>query len=205
MGKPIISYVIKVVIKSKLFDEVIVSTDDNEIAEISVNCGAKVPFFRSKKNSDDFATTVDVIIEVLNYYLKIGRSFESALCIYPTSALVKKIDITRSYEKFSDGDFDSLIPIFTFDHPIQRALKINKKGNLSYFFKDFERKRTQDLEKSYYDSGQFYWFKTKKILKEKSLIMPNSSHYKVSNQNFQDIDDLEDWKLAEIKYKNSIK
>ena len=193
MEKPIISYVIKIVIKSDLFDEVIVSTDDEEIAKIALSYGAKVPFLRSKKNSNDYATTVDVLIEVLDTYLKQNEFFNMGLCIYPTAALVSQKDLNITFDKFLNGNFDSLIPIIKYPHPIQRALKISDEGKLSYVFKDFEKSRTQDLDK------------TDKILKKKSLIMNNTGYWLVSNENFQDIDNLDDWKKAEVKYKKNKK
>ena len=127
------------------------------------------------------------------------------LCIYPTAALVSQKDLNITFDKFLNGNFDSLIPIIKYPHPIQRALKISDEGKLSYVFKDFEKSRTQDLDKAYYDSGQFYWFKTDKILKKKSLIMNNTGYWLVSNENFQDIDNLDDWKKAEVKYKKNKK
>ena len=205
LGKPIIAYSINAVLKSKLFDEIIVSTDDLEIAEISKKYGAKVPFFRSKKNSDDFATTYDVLNEVLSIYKEKNKIYEYGCCIYPAAPLVSKTLLKSGYEKIIEENWDTVFPVVEFSHPVERALHFDYNKKLNFVAPKNSVKRTQDLKKSYHDSGQFYWFNIKKLLKNKSLISNNTSGFVVSQNEIQDIDNLEDWKLAELKYKLKIK
>lgn len=200
LGKPIIAYSIEAALKSKLFDEVMVSTDDVEIAEIAKDYGAIIPFFRSKKNSDDFATTYDVIEEVINQYKKKEIEFENICCIYPCSPLIKVEKLVESFYILKGGKYDSVIPIVTFGYPIQRAFKITN-GKVSYFYPEFRNKRSQDLEKSYHDAGQFYFVKTEELLKQKTLITKKTTYIELKETEVQDIDNLIDWQLAEIKYK----
>lgn len=200
LGKPIIAYSIEAALKSKLFDEVMVSTDEEEIAKISKTYGASVPFMRSKKNSDDFATTYDVIEEVINQYKKKEIEFENICCIYPCAPLIKIEKLVESFYILNRGKYSSVIPIVTFGYPIQRAFKITN-GEVSYFYPEFEHKRSQDLEKLYHDAGQFYFVKTKELLKQKTLITKNTTYIELKETEVEDIDNLTDWKLAELKYK----
>jgi len=200
LGKPIISYPIKTAIESNLFDEIIVSTDSAEIAEIALKFGAKVPFFRSEKNSNDFATTFDVIEEVLTYYKNIGRNFQNGCCIYPCTPLLKVHKLTESYEKFNSGCYDALFPVIKYSTPIQRALKL--KNDLIYFIDEKAKNlRSQDLDPTFFDAGQFYWFNSVKLLNNKTLITNNVSSIILDELEAQDIDNDLDWKMAELKYK----
>lgn len=199
LGKPIIAYSIEVAIASGLFDEVMVSTDDYEIAEIAIQYGAKVPFFRSEKTSDDYATTFDVINEVVNEYLKLEQNFDYICCLYACAPFVTGEVINRTFELMCAEDFDTVFPVVEFGFPIQRAFK--KEGNRTQFENDeMALMRSQDLEKRYHDAGQFYWMQTKKIIDKKKLITNNSGSITISELESQDIDSLTDWKLAEIKY-----
>lgn len=199
-GKPIIAYSIEAALNSGLFNDVIVSTDDQEIAEIAIKYGAKVPFYRSKKNSDDFATTFDVLEEVYQYYLKKGETINTICCIYPCAAFTTEEKLTLSYKLFSENNFDSLLPIIEFSFPIQRALKI-EKNNVAYSNPEFALKRTQDLEKRYHDAGQFYWMDAQTIMNKKTVLTENTGFYIISDLEAHDIDTETDWKLAELKYK----
>jgi len=199
-GKPIIAYSIEAAIKSNLFDEVMVSTDSVEIAKVAKEYGAEVPFFRSDKNSNDFATTFDVIEEVLAYYNKEGKDFAYACCIYACAPFVTKQRLEEAFDLLIKDDFDTVFPIMEYGHPIQRALKVTAK-KVSMFDDKFITTRTQDLEKSYFDAGQFYWMQTKKVLQSKKIFSNNSGCLVLSEMEGQDIDNLVDWKLAELKYK----
>ena len=128
LGKPIIAYSIEKAIESELFDEVMVSTDDTEIADISIKYGAKVPFFRSKKNSDDFSTTPDVLFEVLDSYKKLNKSFDIGCCIYPTAPLISKLELTSTMKMLITKDLDSVFPALAYSYPIQRALYIDQNN-----------------------------------------------------------------------------
>ena len=202
LGKPIIAYSIKAAIDSMLFDEVMVSTDDEEIAEIAKNFGAKTPFLRSKYNSNNFASTVDVLIEVLDWYSKSGQKFEYGCCLYPVAPFATPELLAENYTRLFKEKCDVVFPVVAYSHPIQRALKLNENNKISLFFNQDQFTRSQDLETTYHDSGQFYWFEIEKLLLSKSLFSENAMGVKVSEFQAQDIDSLEDWKMAEMKYKD---
>jgi len=202
LGKPIIAYSIEAALQSNLFDEVMVSTDDDEIAEIAKKYGAKIPFLRSTKNADDFATTVDVINEVLQLYNKQkAKVFKTACCIYPTAPFVSEIKLKEAFDLLLKKNFDCVFPVMEFSFPIQRALKKDADNKMTLFQPKHLNSRSQDLEKAYHDSGQFYWFKTKEIVRKGKLWTDNTGVIVIKESEGQDIDTLEDWKLAEIKYK----
>jgi len=202
LGKPIIAYSIETAIKSGLFDEVMVSTDDEEIALIAKQYGANVPFMRSKENSNDFATTYDVIEEVLLSYKKKNVFFTQACCVYPCAPFVSELKLKEAYRKLKD--YNTVFPVVKYGFPIQRALKKNENDRLDFFQPEFELSRSQDLEPSYHDAGQFYWFNTKALLLNKAIMSSKTGALVLSEMEVQDIDNETDWKLAEIKYKLSI-
>ena len=202
LGKPIIAYSIEAALNSGLFDEVMVSTDDAEIAQIAKVYGANVPFLRSDKNADDFATTVDVILEVLESYESINQHFSFGCCIYPTAPFVNSDRLKLGFEKLISGDFDSLFPIVKYSFPIQRSLKIEDE-KLVLNFPEHLNTRSQDLSPSFHDAGQFYWFNTNAIQQQKKLLTQNTGFIEMPELEVQDIDTLEDWKLAEFKYQFS--
>lgn len=199
MGKPIISYAITAALESKLFGEVMVSTEDEEIAEIAREYGAAVPFMRSKAAADDYATTVDVLSEVLEDYKKLGKEFENICCIYPTAAFVTKTKLADAYKKLIREDLDAVFPVIPFSYPIQRSLKIENK-KLQFFYPQFENSRSQDLEKAYHDAGQFYFIQTEHFIRDKSIFGNNTGAIIINELEAQDIDSETDWKIAEIKY-----
>ena len=199
LGKPIIAYSIEAAIKSNLFEKVMVSTDDEEIAAIAREYGAEVPFLRSKENSDDFATTVDVLVEVIENYERDEQKFDNLCCVYPTAPFVTSKRLKDSYKEFKNGDHDSLFPVVPFSYPIQRSLKI-VKNRIEFFFPEFDKCRSQDFETSYHDAGQYYFTNIKTLLKSRSLISKNSGGIILSELEAQDIDNEVDWKLAEIKF-----
>lgn len=200
LGKPIISYAIEAAIKSNLFETVMVSTDSDEIKNIALSCGAEVPFLRSKKNSDDYATTIDVIEEVINRYDKIGNNFEYSCCIYPTAPFTTPTRLRFFYEKLKEKDFDCIFPILEYSHPIQRSLKLIVENNIEMVHPENLVTRSQDLEKRYHDAGQFYWFVPDKLIPAKKLWTENTGGIVINPLEAQDIDNLDDWKLAELKY-----
>ncbi|HIE46161.1 MAG TPA: pseudaminic acid cytidylyltransferase [Flavobacteriaceae bacterium] len=200
LGKPIIAYSIEAALKSNLFDEVMVSTDDDEIAKIAKEYGAEVPFLRSEKNADDYATTIDVINEVILLYKKNGKTFERACCIYATAPFVTNESLIKAYQILVDNKFDTVFPVMEFSFPIQRALKIND-DKMELFQPKHLNTRSQDLEKAYHDVGQFYWFDTEIILLKGKLWTDNTGVIVIKESEGQDIDTIADWRLAEIKYK----
>jgi len=201
LGKPIIAYSIEIALESGLFDEVMVSTDDNEIADISKEYGANVPFYRSEKNSDDFSTTPDVILEVLDSYKELGFNFEIGCCIYPTAPLISIKNIKTSMNRLMKNSLDCVFPALQFSYPIQRALLIDKNEKIKMLNPNYYRTRSQDLDVFYHDAGQFYWFNTSKFLQKRKLWTDNCEIIKISELEAQDIDNDTDWAIAEIKYK----
>lgn len=200
LGKPIIAYAIESALKSELFDEVLVSTDDKEIATIAKKYGAKVPFFRSSKNADDYATTFSVLEEVLTAY----NSVTSAACIYPTAPFVTPDKLKQSQDLLRKNNFDTVFTAMKYGHPIDRALQIDvTTGKIKIIDSSNMNTRSQDLKNTYHDAGQFYFFKTAPILKAKSLWTNNTGALIVDELEAQDIDTPTDWKLAELKFKLS--
>ena len=200
LGKPIITYSIKAALDSGLFDEVMVSTDDLEIADIAKKYGAKVPFMRSAKNSDDFATTFDVIEEVINYYKDQAIEFDNLCCLYSCAPFVSPKVLLRAYNQLTKKEFDTVFPIIAYSFPIQRALRVNQ-GKVSMILEANLNIRSQDLEERFHDAGQFYWCNTIEVLKRKKILTPNSGGIIITELEAQDIDTETDWKLAELKYK----
>jgi len=200
LGKPIIAYSIEAALQSNLFDEVMVSTDDEEIAEIAKEYGATVPFLRSKNNANDFAVLADVVQEVVSKYKEKNKKFDNICCILPTAPFVTSKKINEAYNTFIDNNFDSVFPVLEFSFPIQRSLKI-EAAKVAMVWSKHLNTRSQDLEPRYHDSGQFYWLKSISFNNDKKLFTDNSGAIIISELEAQDIDTETDWKLAEIKYK----
>jgi N-acylneuraminate cytidylyltransferase len=196
LGKPIIAYSIEAAINSKLFDEVMVSTDDVEIMKIALEYGASVPFLRSDKNSDDFATTADVLIEVIKRY---SEPFEHACCIYPTAPFVNFEDLNKAYRVLIQNDFNSVYPIVRFSYPIQRSLKV-QSTKVKLVWPEYLNSRSQDLEPRYHDAGLFYWFNVEQFMNTQHIMTENSGFIEIDELHVQDIDNEIDWKLAELKH-----
>lgn len=201
MGKPMIAYAIEAALESEIYDEVMVSTDDVEIAEIAEKYGAKVPFMRSEATANDYATTADVLNEVINEYEKLGKSFENMACIYPCVPFLSSEILKSANEKFINSEADSLMPVVKYSFPIQRAVKVNTEGFLEYREPQFALTRSQDLESMYHDVGMFYFVKTKAFLGYKTLITPKTVLFEMDERAVQDIDTSDDWKMAEMKFK----
>ncbi len=200
LGKPIIAYSIELALQSGLFDEVMVSTDNNEIAEIAKKFGAKVPFMRSEENSNDLATTYSVWEEVLLNYQHKNLEFKYACCIYPCSPLIKLPVFKNAYTKLEDNKTENIFPLVPYSSPIQRAIKFTN-NKVEMFYPEFENTRSQDLETAYYDPGQFYWFNAKSFLAKRNILTDKTKIIVISDLEAQDIDNESDWKLAEMKYK----
>lgn len=198
-GKPIISYSIEAALASGVFDEVMVSTDDEEIAEIAKKYGAKVPFFRSEKTANDFATTVDVIEEVLNTYKERGEEFDIFCCIYPTAPFITAKRLKDAVEELAKSDADSLIPVVRFSYPPQRAMEVHD-GKLVFRQPENLSKRSQDLEPHFHDAGQFYVVRSESFFKNRGIMVGDILPMELSELEVQDIDNEVDWKLAELKY-----
>lgn len=194
MGKPMLSYALKAAIEAKIFNTVMVSTDSKEIAEIALELGADVPFLRSSRNSDNYATTKDFLQEVLNEYNKRGETFDIVSCIYPCVPFLNSEILQDAYNQFIVSEAEALIPVVRFSYPIQRALKLNNSNYLEYIYPEYENSRSQDLETTYHDVGMFYFYK-------KNLFPQKIMMYEMDEVKIQDIDTESDWKMAELKYK----
>jgi pseudaminic acid cytidylyltransferase len=198
-AKPIIAYSIEAAITSGVFDEVMVSTDDEAIADIARKYGAAIPFMRSRETSDDHSTTADVLKEVIGNYNDSGKEFLYACCIYPTAPFITHQKLTQAFELLVKSGADSVVPVTKFSFPIWRSFKMDG-DKVSYNWPEFAPKRSQDLPPAYHDCGQFYFFKTDEFLKTGTLVTENTIGLEVPESEVQDIDNEEDWKIAEIKY-----
>ncbi len=225
LGKPIIAYSIEAALQSGIFEEVMVSTDSEEIAEIAKKYGASVPFLRSEKTSDDHATTADVISEVIEKYEEEGKHYDAFCCIYPTAPFVTAERLREACEKLSGASIaprsaeqqehedakaigdsaeqmlpNAVVTVVSFSFPPQRAF-IQSNGMLAYKWPEFRSARSQDLEPFYHDAGQFYFVRTKAFLEEKTVVPTNTAPLVLPETEVQDIDNESDWDIAEIKYR----
>lgn len=198
-GKPIISYSIDAALKSGCFDEVMVSTDDQEIASVACQYGASVPFLRSARTSDDYATTADVIREVLDEYAIRGKKFDAIACIYATAPFVTAERICQAAEILREGRAEAAFTCVEYSYPIQRSLRVNG-DRVSMRYPEYANARSQDLEKTYHDAGQFYFTTVEAFLKYGSLWGPETAPIIMPELEVQDLDTITDWKLAEMKY-----
>jgi N-acylneuraminate cytidylyltransferase len=200
LGKPIIAYSIEAALESGVFDEVMVSTDDRNIAEIAQKYGAKVPFFRSAETSTDMAMTAPVLIEVLDEYENRGQSFDNVCCLYPCAPFATPERLREAMKLLNDSEADSVLPVVKFSYPPQRCLVI-RDGKTVMLYPENYNARSQDLEPLYHDSGQFYCIKSTSLRTEGKLICGDTRSVILSETEVQDIDTEEDWKMAEIKYR----
>lgn len=198
-GKPIIQYSIETALDSGLFSEVMVSTDSEEIADIAKKLGAQIPFFRSAHTSNDTSTTFDVIKEVLLTYRDLGQEFDYGCCIYPTAPFITKELLVLAMKELIERHANTVLPVVAFSFPPQRAMLI-RKGFAEMQYPENLNIRTQDLEPIYHDAGQFYAFNVLELLKEEKLVGKRVLPIIRSNLEVQDIDNKEDWKIAEMKY-----
>lgn len=197
LGKPIIAYSIEAAIQSNLFEEIMVSTDDEEIAEVAERFGAKVPFMRSAETANDFASTNDVLEEVIANYEKQNIVFENMCCIYATAPLIQSNKIIEAYHRLVSSEFSMVYPVVPFSYPIWRCLDMDENGALKRHWSEFENSRSQDLPVEYHDTGTFYWYK----IEEWKSGSKNIGGIVVAETAVQDIDNESDWLLAEMKYR----
>jgi len=197
-GKPMISWSIELAIESRIFDNIVVSTDDNEIQEIAIKKGAEVPFLRPKDLSDDHTPTAPVVKHAINELNQLGHNYKNVCCIYPCAPFIKPDDLKKSLQ-FLDKGFDFVYPVIEYTHPIQRAMQKDLEGVMKFIQPSFELSRTQDLDKTFHDAGQFYWGKALSWLSDKKM---HSSGYgfEVPHWRFIDIDNPDDWQRAEIMH-----
>lgn len=199
-GKPMIEYSIKAALESGIFDEVMVSTDDDEIAETAKKAGAQVPFMRSEKTSGDMAMTHEVIVEVLRQYQERGREFDVVCCIYPTAPFLTAGRLRESMDKLQQMQADGVVPVVRYSFPPQRCFVI-EDGLVQYKWPQNRRKRSQDLEPYYHDCGQFYMMRVQPFFAEQSMVLEKTVPVIMDEMEVQDIDTVEDWEMAEMKYR----
>lgn len=198
-GKPILAYSIEAAIQSQLFDEVMVSTDDEEIASVAKQYGASVPFFRSAEASDDHATTAAVLLEVLAKYRQAGQEFSYICCIYPTAPFITAEKLHNAFQRLCDSKSDAVIPVVPFSYPPLRGFVL-QDGRIRMKWPEYEATRSQDLQPIYHDCGQFYFTRTEALLREKTMYCQQTVPMLVPELEMQDIDNEADWELAELKY-----
>ncbi len=199
LSKPIIEYSITAAKNAGLFDEIMVSTDDKEIADISIKCGAKVPFMRSEETANDYAGIADVLFEVLQKYSERCNDFDYFCCVFATAPFIKPERLVETFNILKQNNYSTVFPVVRFSYPIQRALKI-ENAKVSMIWPENYDKRSQDLMPAYHDAGQFYWAKTQDFLNEKTLFSSNSGAIVLPETEVQDIDTPDDWQIAEMKY-----
>lgn len=204
LGKPIIAYSIESALYSGIFDEVMVSTDSEEIAAIAKKYGASVPFMRSEATSNDYADTSDVLLEVINKYKESGKDYKEFCCIYPTAPFITEKKLIESYALLQDENVYNVVPMVAFSFPPQRGLVV-RNGLTEPVDSVGIEQRSQDLEEVLHDSGQFYWCKTEEFCKNGNILYNHTKPYILPELEVQDIDNQSDWDLAEIKYKRMIK
>lgn len=199
LGRPILLYAIEAALQSGCFDEVMVSTDDPQIAQLAQKAGAKVPFLRSPATSDDHATTSEVLLEVLAAYRTLGVAFDYVCGLYPTAPFVTADKLNEAFAWLVQSGATSLVPVVRYDFPIQRSFK-QEGERLVLNWPEHLNTRSQDLTAAYHDAGQFYFVKTADFLREKKIFTDHTIPFELPASEVQDIDTPEDWRMAEIKY-----
>ena len=202
-GKPMIAWAISVALESGLFDHIVVSTDDNEIAVIGRKWGAETPFVRPVELADDLTPTVPVVSHAVKTCIDNGWKVEYACCIYPCVPFLQAGDLIDAFNILQKADTDFVYPVTEYAHPIQRAMLQLPSGQMQFFSSEFELTRTQDLEKSYHDTGLFYWGKASAWLQQKKMHTDGLGMV-IQNWRVVDIDSMDDWKRAENFYKANI-
>lgn len=198
-GKPMIGWSIEAAIKSKCFDEIIVSTDDDEIASISELYGANIYFKRPRNISDDFATTGEVMSHAIEWFAKNIKEPEYVCCIYATAPLIDYKKIREGYELIRNSNLSFVFSATSYSYPIQRSFFLDQDLVKMFFPKEYN-KRSQDLENSYHDAGQFYWGKTDSWINNEKVFSMNSKIIYLKPDSVQDIDTYDDLKLATFKH-----
>tara|TARA_Y100000590_G_scaffold468773_1_gene653037 strand:- start:743 stop:1438 length:696 start_codon:yes stop_codon:yes gene_type:complete len=197
-GKPIIGQTINILKKSKIFDKIIVSTDNKKIASIAKKYKAEVPFIRPSRLAKDKTGTPEVIVHAISWLQKKGYKLKEVCCIYPTAPLIQIKDLKDSLKSLQTGRWQYVFSATTFEHSIFRSFKKNKNKKLKIIFPKKINKRSQDLTEAYHDAGQFYWSLAKTWTNKQNIFACNSKILLLPRWRVQDIDVMDDWKKAEI-------
>lgn len=199
-GKPIISWSIEAALKSGCFDQVIVSTDDLEIADVSRQYGASVPFMRPAELSDDYTGTIPVVRHAIQWFLEQGYSVSKACCLYATAPFVRASDLQQGLNVLESSSSEYAFSVTSYAFPIQRAIRITEAQRVEMLAPENFYKRSQDLEDVYHDAGQFYWGLARAWLENKVFFSPDSAPVILPRYRVQDIDTIEDWVRAELMF-----
>lgn len=199
-GKPIIGYSIEAAQNCGLFDRILVSTDDEEIAAVAQGFGAEVPFLRPKTLADDFTGTNAVVKHAINWLSGEGHEVRFACCIYATAPFLQATYLAEGYGKLAHSDYSFAFSVTGFRFPIQRALRITPDGGVEAIFPEHIFTRSQDLEEAYHDAGQFYWGRSEAFLNDSVLFSPTSLPILLPRHLVQDIDTPQDWEEAELMF-----
>ena len=200
-GKPMIAWSIEAALQSGCFDQVIVSTDDLEIAEVARQHGATVPFVRPPELSDDHTGTIPVIRHAIEWFNRQGKAAEQVCCLYATAPFVSAADLQRGLETLQTNRCDYAFSVTSYAFPIQRAIRLTAEGRVEMFNPEHFNTRSQDLEEAFHDAGQFYWGRAEAWLQGRMIFSPSSVPVMLPRHRVQDIDTLEDWSRAEWLFK----
>jgi pseudaminic acid cytidylyltransferase len=199
-GKPMIEWSIVAALQSGCFDQVVVSTDDVEISEVALRCGAQVPFIRPAELSDDHSGTVAVIAHAIEWFAAQGRLPDQVCCLYATAPFVSGEDLRRGLKILAESGADYAFSVTSYAFPIQRAIRITGAQSIEMFNPEHFNTRSQDLEEAFHDAGQFYWGRASAWRQGKMIFGPGSLPVLLPRHRVQDIDTNEDWLMAEYLY-----
>jgi N-acylneuraminate cytidylyltransferase len=199
-GRPMVCWSVASALGSGAFDTVMVSTDDPKIAAVAREAGAEVPFWRSAEAAGDYATTSQVLLEVLQRYREGGEDYDLACCLYPTAPFVQPADLASGRGRLLESAFDVVMPVAAFSYPIWRSLDRDADGRVTLNFPENLNARSQDLPAAYHDAGQWYWFRVDAFLRDGVLMVGNTGSVVLPAERVQDIDTEADWGIAEWKH-----
>jgi N-acylneuraminate cytidylyltransferase len=199
-GRPIIEWSIRAAISSNVFDQVMVSTDDEEIAGTAKTLGVRVPFMRPTELSGDLAGTQEVVRHAIEWFVKNESAPEFVCCLYATAPFVMPSDLVKAMALLEEGAVDFVVPVTSYAYPIQRALNVQADGRLCMIHPELAASRSQDLVQAYHDAGQFYCGTSSAWLSNRSVFNANTLAFQLPRYRVQDIDDLDDWTRAELMF-----
>ena len=200
-GQAMIGYSIKAAITSQCFDKVIVSTDDQEIAEVAKSFGAEVPFIRPDELANDHAATIPVVKHTIEWFDEQGQSPTDVCCLYATAPFIQSQTISKAFQQLQESEADYCFSVTSFAFPIQRSIRITQDNKVDMFYPENFNVRSQDLEEAYHDAGQFYWGKAQAFKDELPIFSETASPYILPRYLVQDIDTMEDWIRAEAMHR----
>lgn len=200
-GKPMIAWPIETAKQSGLFDHILVSTDDQEIAKVAKTFGAEVPFMRPARLADDFAGTTEVIAHAIYWMQNQDWQLDAVCCIYATAALAQPEDLKRGWEALDSGDWSYAFSVTEYASPIFRSFKEHPEGGLEIFFPEKLELRSQDLPVALHDAAQFYWGRPEAWAKNLQIFDKHSCPVKIPTWRVQDVDTPEDWRSAELLFR----